>query len=162
MQTPWAKPHPMQTPMDADPPRIRQQAGGTHPTGVHTCWFVNSFMIVFCEQMFLVVHSCFGQIILTAKETIHIISFEPINEIRTTKIYSLTQCCLTVNGCDWHILAGNDDRIKSHCFIRTSIFSKRTIYEPVRIECSSCRVISITGVIQFKVPTTLPITSSWI
>ena len=35
-----------------------------------------------------------------------------------TKIYSLTQCSLTVNECDWHILAGNDKRINSHCLIR--------------------------------------------
>ena len=36
-----------------------------------------------------------------------------------TKIYSLTQCSLTVNEYDWHILAGNDERINSHCLIRT-------------------------------------------
>ena len=36
-----------------------------------------------------------------------------------TKIYSLTQCSLTVNECDWHILAGNDERINSHCLIRS-------------------------------------------
>ena len=35
-----------------------------------------------------------------------------------TNIYSLTQCSLTVNECDWHILAGNDVRINSHCLIR--------------------------------------------
>ena len=35
-----------------------------------------------------------------------------------TKIYSLTQCSLTVNECDWHILAGNEERIKSHCLTR--------------------------------------------
>ena len=35
-----------------------------------------------------------------------------------TKIYSLTQCSLTVNECDWHILAGNDKRINSHCLTR--------------------------------------------
>ena len=35
-----------------------------------------------------------------------------------TKIYSLTQCSLTVNEYDWHILAGNDERINSHCLIR--------------------------------------------
>ena len=35
-----------------------------------------------------------------------------------TKIYSLTQCSLTVNKCDWHILAGNDERINSHYLIR--------------------------------------------
>ena len=31
-----------------------------------------------------------------------------------TKIYSLTQCSLTVNECNWHILADNDERSKSH------------------------------------------------
>ena len=35
-----------------------------------------------------------------------------------TKIYSLTQCSLTVNGYDWHILAGNDERINSPCLTR--------------------------------------------
>ena len=35
-----------------------------------------------------------------------------------TKIYSLTQCSLTVNECDWHILAGNNERINPHCLIR--------------------------------------------
>ena len=35
-----------------------------------------------------------------------------------TKIYSLTQCSLTVNECDWYILAGNDERINSHCLTR--------------------------------------------
>ena len=35
-----------------------------------------------------------------------------------TKIYSLTQCSLTVNECDWHILAGNDRRINLHCLTR--------------------------------------------
>ena len=32
-----------------------------------------------------------------------------------TKIYSITQCILSVNECDWHILAGNDERINTHC-----------------------------------------------
>ena len=35
-----------------------------------------------------------------------------------TKIYSLTQFSLTVNECDWHILAGNNERINSHCLTR--------------------------------------------
>ena len=35
-----------------------------------------------------------------------------------SKIYSFTQCSLAVNGCDWHILADNDERIKSHCLTR--------------------------------------------
>ena len=35
-----------------------------------------------------------------------------------TKIYSLTQCSLIVNECDWHILAGKDERINSHCLTR--------------------------------------------
>ena len=34
------------------------------------------------------------------------------------EIYSLTQCGLTVNECDWQILAGNDDRIVVHCQTR--------------------------------------------
>ena len=38
------------------------------------------------------------------------------------KIYSLTQCSLTVNECDWHILAGNDERINSHCLTRALLF----------------------------------------
>ena len=35
----------MKTPLDADPtyagplPRYDQQAGGTHPTGMHTCFY---------------------------------------------------------------------------------------------------------------------------
>ena len=49
------------------------------------------------------------------KETIHFISFQPISEKAGTKIYSLTQCSLSVNECDWYILAGNDERINSHC-----------------------------------------------
>ena len=36
----------------------------------------------------------------------------------STKIYSLTQCSLTVNKCDWQILGGNDERIKSHYWTR--------------------------------------------
>ena len=35
-----------------------------------------------------------------------------------TQIYSLTQCGLTVNECDWHILEDNDERINSHCLTR--------------------------------------------
>ena len=46
--------------------------------------------------------------------------FSPANQQKAgTKIYSLTQCSLTVNECDWHILAGNDERINSHCLTRT-------------------------------------------
>ena len=37
-----------------------------------------------------------------------------------TKIYSLTQCSLSVNECDWYILAGNDERINTNCLIRAS------------------------------------------
>ena len=37
-----------------------------------------------------------------------------------TKIYSLTQCSLTVNICDWYILAGNGERINFHCLTRMS------------------------------------------
>ena len=39
-----------------------------------------------------------------------------------TKIYSLTPCSLTVNECDWHISAGNDERVNSHCLIRKGFF----------------------------------------
>ena len=39
MQTPRMQTPSRQTPSDADPiPRIRQQAGGTHSTGMHTCF----------------------------------------------------------------------------------------------------------------------------
>ena len=37
-----------------------------------------------------------------------------------TKIYSVTHCSLTVKECDWHILAGNDERINSHCLTRNN------------------------------------------
>ena len=52
-----------------------------------------------------------------------------------TKIYSLTHNSLTVNEFDWHILAGTDERINSHCFTRMSIYqviqchmNRRTYY----------------------------------
>ena len=48
-----------------------------------------------------------------------------------TKIYSLTQCSLTVNECDWHILAGNDERINTHC-LNCEIIATN-INEPSRI-----------------------------
>ena len=45
--------------------------------------------------------------------------FSPANQQKAgTKIYSLTQCGLTVNECDWHLLAGIDERINSHCLTR--------------------------------------------
>ena len=53
-----------------------------------------------------------------AKEIIHY--FFPANQQKAgTKIYSLNQCSLNVNEYDWHILAGNDERINSHCLTRT-------------------------------------------
>ena len=54
------------------------------------------------------------------KETIHIISFQPISKKVGTKIYPLTQCSLSVNECDWHILAGKDERINAHCLTRSN------------------------------------------
>ena len=44
------------------------------------------------------------------------------------KIYSLAQCSLTVSECDWHIMAGNDERINSHCLTRytTKVTALRT------------------------------------
>ena len=44
-----------------------------------------------------------------------------------TKIYSLTQCSLTVIECDWHILAGNDKRINSHCLTRIITRQKKLL-----------------------------------
>ena len=35
-----------------------------------------------------------------------------------SKIYSWTQCSLSVKECDWHVLAGNDEWINSHCLTR--------------------------------------------
>ena len=47
--------------------------------------------------------------------------FFPANQQKAgTKIYSLTQCSLSVNECDWHILAGKDERINAHCLTRLS------------------------------------------
>ena len=36
------------------------------------------------------------------------------------KSHSLTQFDLTMNGSDWHIVAGNDKRIVLHCLIQVS------------------------------------------
>ena len=47
---------------------------------------------------------------LDTKETIHIISFEPIGNKRVPKSI---QCCLIVHECDWHILADNNESINS-------------------------------------------------
>ena len=44
-----------------------------------------------------------------------------------TKIYSFTQCRLTVNEFDWHIFAGNDERINSHCLTRVSLNSATSV-----------------------------------
>ena len=49
-----------------------------------------------------------------------------------TQIYSLAQCSLSVNGCDWHILAGNDERINSHCLTRDQ-FETMYIYVVVEV-----------------------------
>ena len=46
--------------------------------------------------------------------------FFPANQQKAgTKIYSLTQCSLTVNECDWYILRGNHEKINSHCLTRS-------------------------------------------
>ena len=47
-----------------------------------------------------------------------------------TKIYTLTQCSLTVNECDWHILVGNDERINSHCGWVPSTYLPSTCMSP--------------------------------
>ena len=55
--------------------------------------------------------------------------FFPANQEKAgTKIYSLTQCSLTVNECDWHILAGNNKRINSHCLTRLTLKSQPLIF----------------------------------
>ena len=43
---------------------------------------------------------------------------------RAPKSIHLTQCSLTVNECDWHILVGNDKRINSHCLTRVAHIKK--------------------------------------
>ena len=49
----------------------------------------------------------------------HLYYFFLANQVKAgTKIYSLTQCSLSVDECDWYILAGNDERINSHCLTR--------------------------------------------
>ena len=53
-----------------------------------------------------------------------------------TKIYSLTQCSLTVNECDWHILAGNDERINSHCLTRNT--PGKAVHTPQSFNPASC------------------------
>ena len=46
--------------------------------------------------------------------------FRVMHQQANLKIHSLTQCNLTMNGCDWHILAGNNERIVFHCLTRFS------------------------------------------
>ena len=60
--------------------------------------------------------------------------FIPANQQKTgTKIYSVTQCSLTVNECDWHILAVNDERINSHCLTRNKLIDLITLDEDPKI-----------------------------
>ena len=48
--------------------------------------------------------------------------FFPANQQKVkSEIYSLTQFDLTVNGCDWYILAGNDEKIVLLCFTRWNL-----------------------------------------
>ena len=54
-----------------------------------------------------------------------------------TKIYSLTQCSLSVNECNWNILAGNDQRINSHCLTRKLFTDQSELcVPPSRCNCS--------------------------
>ena len=53
-----------------------------------------------------------------------------------TKIYLLTQCSLTVNECDWHILAGNQERIKSHCLTRDKAKMDQSVKKLVYRVCN--------------------------
>ena len=63
-----------------------------------------------------------------------------------TKIYSLTQCSLTVNECDWHILVGNDERISSHCLIR-HLFSKGNTFVLRNIKENGTNLGSIVTIV---------------
>ena len=66
--------------------------------------------------------SIFGFSICIAIERNNSYYFSRANQQKaSTKIYSLTQCSLTVNECDWYILAGNDERINSHCLPHGSV-----------------------------------------
>ena len=67
----------------------------------------------------------FGQFASLSKETIHyfIDHFSKANQqMETSKVYSLTQSDLTVNGSDWQILAGNEERIVIYCLTRAGSF----------------------------------------
>ena len=73
-----------------------------------------------------------------------------------TQIYSLTQCSLTVNEGDWHILAGNDERINSHCLTRNTILiidtSDNVWYNQVHwlIRMPYLSIIASNDVLSFK------------
>ena len=47
------------------------------------------------------------------------------------KIYSLTQYGLNVNGCNWNILASNDDKTVAHFWlgVHTEYYRKRQMKE---------------------------------
>ena len=63
-----------------------------------------------------------------AKETIHIISFEPISKRGGgTKIYSSSQCSLTVNECDWHILAATKRELNHIVWLGVLPYSTRCV-----------------------------------
>ena len=57
-----------------------------------------------------------------------------------SKIYSLTQCSPTVNECDWHILAGNNERINSYCLtcFKFQILDERSHQE--FFKCSNVQI----------------------
>ena len=64
-----------------------------------------------------------------------------------TKIYSLTQCSLTVNECDWHILVGNDERINSHCLTRYISINSSFLIHP-----GWSRVADLRGALPARAP----------
>ena len=71
----------------------------------------------FAKDIFLQVSVCPHGIL--QKERNNSYYFSRANQQKVgIKIYSLTECGLTVNEFDWHILAGNDKRINSHCLSR--------------------------------------------
>ena len=78
----------------------------------------------YCEQEILLALKT--GVAFSTKEAIHILFLSSQSAKAGTKIYSLTQCSLTVNEYDWHILAGNDERINSHCLTRCAVFRQTT------------------------------------
>ena len=71
-----------------------------------------------------------------AKEGNNTYYFFPANQQKANcKIYSLTKCGLTVNGCDWHILAGNHERILVYCLTWSFLQPLKFRFLPMVMVC---------------------------